>query len=541
MKRKNTMLALVMAALLLLLSPLKSFASGETYNCTVTYTLNATEKYIELVDGGLTTEKDGAFQQAVIRIYDAAGQQIGFTEATVTDGKAVCTFENLTTKPTSAKCTLLSNSTIVKNGYIEDTTNSIKGEIVLTVDTKSTSTSNTASTRQSNTKSKNTANQPEVITVNMTYKSDIYTTSGFYKPDFDFIKIAEVQNSNGKRMTLGQNDGIVEPINRSGYVWFHSVKTGSTTIKVKYLVKDNTPRVNDYKTVVYKVNVKAVGKEAYTKYFQAATGPVWNKKIKKLTVSIPRNYRLGDKKCPKAKWSKVKGATGYEVYRKGNASGYWIKIGDVKKGTSLKLDEIQKGYKVAIKVRPYKEKNGVKYFGKFTSKTNNVKKFKMGFYASRKGLEQRFTSEITFIEMNKERTKKGHAKLKWSEELYRMALAHAEYNYKHSIMIGMHHMKETYKYTPPTLKSKEELDDACGLWLIDNKSENIYATPSVYNDMGENCAYGITSAASFRNCIRKSPRHYATAMSENYKYSTVAKYGGYVVQRFGQYRCYKSN
>lgn len=301
MKRKKTMLALVMAALLLLLSPLKSFASGETYNCTVTYTLNATEKYIELVDGGLTTEKDGAFEQAVIRIYDTSGQQIEFTEAIVTDGKAVCTFENLTTKPASAKCTLLSNSMLVKNGYIEDTTNSIKGEIALTVDTKSTSTSNTASTRQSNTKSKNTANQPEVITVNMTYKSDIFTVSQFYKPDNNISKIEKVTDNSGKSLfdpgnSNGKDNGIVAPIKRNNYIWFHSTGVGNTTINVKYRTKDN-----EVKMKVYKINVKAVGKKAYTKYFKVATGSAWNKKIKKLTVSIPRNYRLGDKKCPKVK------------------------------------------------------------------------------------------------------------------------------------------------------------------------------------------------------------------------------------------------
>ncbi|MDY3257473.1 MAG: CAP domain-containing protein, partial [Ruminococcus callidus] len=380
------------------------------------------------------------------------------------------------------------------------------------------------------------SSKADVVNVNMTYKSDIMTVSPFYKLDSDYSKNVSMTDTSGKILLdlgakNGHSNGIVAPYIKNNYVWFRSTGVGCTTVKVSYLTKNNMKR-----TKIYKVNVKAVGKEAYTKYFKVATGPAWNKKISKVSV----NMKSGEKKRPTISWKKVKGATGYEVYRKGNASGYWIKIGNIKKGTRLRFGEVQKGYKVYLKVRPYKVKNGVKYFGKFTSKTVKAKK---NVAPVKSGGEHRFSSENAFLLMNKERTKHHVKALKWSEQLYRMALTHAKYNAKKGV--DGHEMKKKYKFTTPVLKATKQVGDACALWKFDNLPENVYMTDESSVHSGENCAANYNSPIYFVNAIKKSKPHYKTAMGACYSYSAVAFYeknGSYKsVEIFDIYNCYKSN
>lgn len=534
LKTKQFIAVILIVCITILLIHADTFAASNTYNCTVVYTLNSDDYYVNLIGGGVTSEVGGNFKNAVLCVYNESGKQITWSDQiTIIGDKATYLFNNLSEKPVSAKCTLLEGSNTVVNGYIQEEDGlKAKAEITECIENTPAPIPTTTPTKYTN----RFTHQIDIVNVNMTYKSDIMTVSPFYKLDSDYSKNVSMTDTSGKILLdigakNGHSNGIVAPYIKNNYVWFRSTGVGCTTVKVSYLTRNNMKR-----TKIYKVNVKAVGKEAYTKYFKVATGPAWNKKISKVSV----NMKSGEKKRPTISWKKVKGATGYEVYQKGNASGYWIKIGNIKKGTRLRFGEVQKGYKVYLKVRPYKVKNGVKYFGKFTSKTVKAKK---NVAPVKSGGEHRFSSENAFLLMNKERTKHHVKALKWSEQLYRMALTHAKYNAKKGV--NSHEMKKNYKFTTPVLKATKQVNDACALWKIDNLPENVYMTDECGVHSGENCAANYNSPIYFVNGIKKSKPHYKTAMGACYSYSAVAFYeknGSYKsVEKFDIYNCYKSN
>lgn len=64
------------------------------------------------------------------------------------------------------------------------------------------------------------------------------------------------------------------------------------------------------------------------------------------------------------KWSKVKSATGYQVYiKKGNGS--WEKVLSTK-NTKAEIEKLKSSETYSVKVRAYKSVNGKKYYGSFS-------------------------------------------------------------------------------------------------------------------------------------------------------------------------------
>ena len=258
---------------------------------------------------------------------------------------------------------------------------------------------------------------------------------------------------------------------------------------------------------------------------EAASTPA---KVKSVKVKNVKKYYKGwlgegNKKtkvaydCLELSWKKVKGASGYEIYRYGNASKVWHKIKTITKGKTTKyiLPEMVKGYKVKIKVVAYKNKSSGKVYGKeskilsFTPKKyywlNGIIKTKnynpiepVGHY--------RFMSEDAFVIQNKYRTEKGIEPLEWDESLYEMA------------KIRSKELTKKCSHMRPNGGSCKRVADE---YYKKDITENI---PSLFNKFRENIAWGFTYPKEAMKAWKNSPGHYDTIKMKNLKYGAISAY-----------------
>ena len=160
--------------------------------------------------------------------------------------------------------------------------------------------------------------------------------------------------------------------------------------------------------------------------------------------------------CMELSWKKVKGASGYVIYRYGNASKRWFKIKTIKSGkkTNYILPEIFSNCNVKIKVVAYKKTANGKLFGKkskvlrFTSQKkyqlNGIVKTKQYMVTLKTGW-YRFASEEAFIIQNQYREEKNLKPMKWNEHIYNMTKIRAK------------ECSEVFSYTRPNGKSSKTI------------------------------------------------------------------------------------
>ena len=260
---------------------------------------------------------------------------------------------------------------------------------------------------------------------------------------------------------------------------------------------------------------------------EAASTPA---KVKSVKVKNVKKYYKGwlgegNKKtkvaydCLELSWKKVKGASGYEIYRYGNASKVWHKIKTITKGKTTKyiLPEMVKGYKVKIKVVAYKKKSTGKVYGKeskvlsFTPKKyywlNGIIKTKnynpidpVGHY--------RFMSEDAFVIQNKYRTEKGIAPLEWDESLYEMAKIRS---------------KELAKKCSHGRPNGEVCQSVANDYYNKNITDNI---PHIFNKFRENIAWGQPTPKKAMSAWKNSPGNYDALKMKNLKYGAISVYLG---------------
>ena len=258
---------------------------------------------------------------------------------------------------------------------------------------------------------------------------------------------------------------------------------------------------------------------------EAASAPAQVKSVK--VKNVKKYYKgwlgEGNKKtkvaydCLELSWKKVKGASGYEIYRYGNASKVWHKIKTITKGKTTKyiLPEMVKGYKVKIKVVAYKKKSTGKVYGKeskvlsFTPKKyywlNGIIKTKnynpidpVGHY--------RFMSEDAFVIQNKYRTEKGIEPLEWDESLYEMA------------KIRSKELTKKCSHMRPNGGSCKRVADE---YYKKDITENI---PFLFNKFRENIAWGFAYPKDAMKEWKNSPGHYDTIKMKNLKYGAISAY-----------------
>lgn len=122
----------------------------------------------------------------------------------------------------------------------------------------------------------------------------------------------------------------------------------------------------------------------------------------------------------KISWKKIKGVTGYEVYRYEAAKKCWTKIRTTKKN-SFTLTGLLSGSHVNLKVRAYKKVTSGKEYGKYSKvykfavKTTYYKKKLGGDY---KNFYDKYASEEAFVIQNKYRKAAGVPELEWNDVLY---------------------------------------------------------------------------------------------------------------------------
>ena len=197
------------------------------------------------------------------------------------------------------------------------------------------------------------------------------------------------------------------------------------------IIIDNTPKetttaaqkeTTTAKTVekITLPKVKKLKKKTKYAYYKGVKSIDKNGKAKRGKIK----YKYGIKLT----WQKVKGATGYEIYRYENAAKRWTKIKTIKKNKSkipsYTLTNMLKGENVKIKIRAYKNTKSGKEYGtyssilKFKTKQMYTKIYKN---AKTKSFYSKWASEDAFVIQNQYRKAAGISVLKWSDTLYKIS------------------------------------------------------------------------------------------------------------------------
>lgn len=266
---------------------------------------------------------------------------------------------------------------------------------------------------------------------------------------------------------------------------------------------------------------------------------VWtgNHKPKKLKYKVISKRRKGKGKgfsynfketFVKLYWGKIKGATGYEVYRQGNASKKWILVTSTK-SNSAAINEVAKNYQVRVKVRAYKTQNGKKTYSAFSGVKK--KKFKKNYYYDQKGLK-RFYSEINFLKQNSYRKKDNAKPLKWSEELYELAALRGP-----QLMKNFSHYKpnNSGKYMNDLVKARYGEDIFNFIWhenyVLEADGTKILSPPARENILDPGGAAGPNDIKG----LYYHDGHHETAKDKSYRYGAVAIYQSGTIKKDGDY------
>ena len=379
------------------------------------------------------------------------------------------------------------------------------------------------------------------VKVNMTYDPKWCMVSDFYDLPSDCYSIYERKEIDNYKTLPGDNGFIYKHdidhqkvyaystvfLKKKG-ILFTSVGIGNAKFRVRYYTDASK---TTKKEIIYDITVTS---KKVTESKPKIPKATWNKKVNGLKFYEKTRSKKDPLIAPKITWKKVKNSTGYIIYRQGNASKRWVKIGTTKKNY-FKLGQIYKNYKVNIKVVAYKKTKKGKIYSKAGSISVNPKKTFKGYS---KIIEKRFWSEIQFLICNKDRKKHGADPLIWSEDLYEIACFASDANYKYG---GGHILKKaTY-----TIQGK---------YIDQSNIKGTMATGYGFNKhYDENLKYAYTlqvilkSGGSSENfttgdftCIRNSAGHYAVAISKKYKYSAWGCTKGGSFQLFDTISGYRS-
>ena len=66
LKTKQFIAVILIVCITILLIHADTFAASNTYNCTVVYTLNSDDYYVNLIGGGVTSEVGGNYKNAAL-------------------------------------------------------------------------------------------------------------------------------------------------------------------------------------------------------------------------------------------------------------------------------------------------------------------------------------------------------------------------------------------------------------------------------------------------------------------------------------------
>lgn len=218
----------------------------------------------------------------------------------------------------------------------------------------------------------------------------------------NLVKVEATTNVEPTTITISVKEAATVPVTAKGE---------ETTKKAERVTLKKVTKLKKKTVYKYYKGVKSIDKN---------DNPVWGK-IK---------YKYGIKLT----WKRIKGVTGYEVYRYENAAKKWTKIKTIKKNKqnpSYTLTDMLKGENVRIKVRAYKKTKSGKVYGKyskvlkFKTKQQYTKIYKNARY---KKYISKFGSQDAFVYQNQLRKKEGAKALIWSDILYSICVQRTKDN-----------------------------------------------------------------------------------------------------------------
>lgn len=322
----------------------------------------------------------------------------------------------------------------------------------------------------------NEKNEVEVEKTLQLYGMIIYGND-IYDPDHPDNMGLYVEETNLNGITWTSNDTRIATVDNTGKVT--GVSEGKVIIIAKY---------ND-ENEMYQINVKPKSNLNYK--IGKVTG-VKNKTQSTKTITL--------------KWNKSTNASGYEVYKYDTKKKKDVKLGTTK-NTTYKVTGLKAGTKYKFKVRAYKNINGKKYYGKYssvktlTTKTSTPKISKIkakkekvtvnwkresraSGYEILYSTNKKFKSNNTKIEIKKNKTtSKTIKKLKSKKKYYFKIRTYIKLNGEkiYSSYSNVKKVKVIYKTKSSTSKSKSSYKSSCKNYNL--KYEDIQRNPRKYKGL----------------------------------------------------------
>lgn len=231
--------------------------------------------------------------------------------------------------------------------------------------------------------------------------STSYTVSGLTGATEYKFKIRAYEKNNDN-VLAGSFSDVYSDVTLPGQVNLTNVSaTGTSSVKLTWKAVDGVTGYMIYRldTATGEYRQIATVKSARTLFYsdqKLAAGKTYTYKVSAYKTYRNKNYRgaysaekqVTTKKAEKpanpakvktiklstkdaavtVQWSKVSGATGYQVYRLNTKTGKYTKIAAVK-GTSYRNTKLKKGATYRYKVRAYKTVNKKNYYGAFSNTT----------------------------------------------------------------------------------------------------------------------------------------------------------------------------
>ena len=232
-------------------------------------------------------------------------------------------------------------------------------------------------------------------------ESTSYTVSGLTGATEYKFKIRAYEKNNDN-VLAGSFSDVYSDVTLPGQVNLTNVSaTGTSSVKLTWKAVDGVTGYMIYRldTATGEYRQIATVKSARTLFYsdqKLAVGKTYTYKVSAYKTYRNKNYRgaysaekqVTTKKAEKpanpakvktiklstkdaavtVQWSKVSGATGYQVYRLNTKTGKYTKIAAVK-GTSYRNTKLKKGATYRYKVRAYKTVNKKNYYGAFSNTT----------------------------------------------------------------------------------------------------------------------------------------------------------------------------
>ena len=207
------------------------------------------------------------------------------------------------------------------------------------------------------------------------YKVRAYTTINGSKVYGSYSSVVSAKPSLSKptskvsSLTYSSNKVTWNKISgASGYEVYRATSKSGTYSKVKTITSGSTLSYTNTglttgKTYYYKVRAYRYvsGKKVYSSYSSIVSA--------KPSLSKPSLYLSAGSKKAYIKWSKISGASGYEIYRASSKNGYYSKIKTITSGktTSYTNSKLTRKKTYYYKVRAYRYVSGKKVYSSYSS------------------------------------------------------------------------------------------------------------------------------------------------------------------------------